>query len=166
MTTYTAGSITVAKNSLKVYGQNTNWLAAEIKATDLFIIGGSVYEIAEVNSSNEITLFTKYTGDNIAGVGYTIIKVAEQVIAADLASMLYACVTEHNTLIRKYGEIIKDFRGVAEIIKKARLYIDDDGDLAQDDTEDQRHTGKDESVTDPEVATDSELDEMMNEILG
>ena len=166
MTTYTAGSITVAKNSLKVYGQNTNWLAGEIKATDLFIIGGSVYEIAEVNSSTEITLLTPYLGDNISGVGYVIIRVAMQVIAADLASMLYSCVTEHNALIRKYGEIIKDFKGVAEIIKKARLYIDDDGDLAQDDTEDQQHAGKDESVTDSEVATDSELEEMMNDILG
>ena len=167
MTTYTAGSITAAKNSLKVYGQNTNWLAGEIKSCDLFVIGGSVYEIAEVNTSTELTLVTPYTGENIAGVGYVIIRVAPHVIAADLAKMLYTCITEHNELINKYGQIINDFKNIAVMIKNSRVFIDSDGDMAQDDSDSQEHAGRDESIDDDDetVADDSEVDEMIHEIL-
>ena len=126
MNTYTAGTITVAKNTLKVYGQNTAWLVNDIKKGDLIVINSSVYEIEEVNTSTELTLANAYTGNNVSTAAYVIVRVAEQVLAADIASLLYQHVTNYETLIETLGDEI-------EVLSKARLYIDTDGDVAQSD---------------------------------
>ena len=126
MNTYTAGTITVAKNALKVYGQNTAWLVNDIKKGDLIVINSSVYEIEEVNTSTELTLANAYTGNNVSTAAYVIVRVAEQVLAADIASLLYQHVTNYETLIETLGDEI-------EVLSKARLYIDTDGDVAQSD---------------------------------
>ena len=156
MTTYSSGTVTIAKNALKVYGSNTNWLSSDIKATDLLVISGNVYEIAEVNSSTELTLTNPFTGNNLSSSVYVIVRVSPQVIAADLAALLYSFMKEHN-------ELVKDVKGTIGVIKGSRLYIDTEGDLAQDDSEDQSHTGKDESDN---AANDDEVSEMLDNILG
>ena len=71
-TLYNTGHITVNKNATKVYGSDTAWLAGGVKAKDLIFLGGTPYEIAEVNSSTEITLTYQYTGENIASGDYVI----------------------------------------------------------------------------------------------
>lgn len=177
---YAAGVVAVSKGALKVYGSNTEWLANDIKPGDLIMINGNIYEISEVNSSTELTLTRSFKTDSDAAIEYVIIRSNQQVIASDLVAMLYKCINEHNTLITGYGKAIEQFVKYACIIKRMGFYINENGDLAQDETPDQIHAGHDYSNTDSssastpisssseneEMATDEELHEALADALG
>ena len=165
MKTYGAGSITVSKNALKVYGQNTEWLKNDINPEDLLVIDGNIYEIAEVNSSTELTLATAFNQESVSARAYIIIRVAQQVLAADLAQQLFHCITEHNALILTHDAIIKEFRELATMIKKTGIYIDEAGNICQDETPDQSLAGHDFS-SNSDTASNDEVQEMLNNVLS
>ena len=132
-TLYKNGLVNIAKNSTKVYGVDTAWLINKVKEADLILLNGEIYEIQEVNASNEITLTTVYTGENIESGEYTVIKISEQVLAADLAEKIQELVDNYNSRETAIVKLLAEHAKYIAVIKKARLFIDSDGNLAQTD---------------------------------
>ena len=118
---YTAGTITGSKNAYKVYGQNTAWLANDVKAKDLLVINGTVHEISSVDSATELTVANAITAAFTTSA-YVIVRVSEQVLAPDLAKLLYELLSKYDT----------DIAAAVKVIQDAKLYTDTDGDLAQE----------------------------------
>ena len=133
MTLYEAGQVTIVNGSPRVQGKNTEWLANNIKAHDIFFINSKLYEIEAVNSSTEIILAKGYAGSSVENESYSIIRVAQQVIAADLALEIQKLVENYNAREAELAAKIAEHEAAAQFIKKARLYIDSDGNMAQSD---------------------------------
>lgn len=132
-TLYKTGRVTIANGSTKVYGVDTAWLINEVKATDLIVLNGQVHEIQEVTTSSEITLTDTYIGDKIESGEYTIIRIAAQVLAADLAEKIQQLVDNYNSRETHIAKILAEHDKYVQILKKLRIYIDSDGNLAQSD---------------------------------
>ena len=161
-TLFRGGHINVAKNSNKVYGVDTSWIVNEVKENDLIVLNGQVYEIQEVNTSSEITLTSIYTGDGIEAGDYTIIRIAGQVLAADLAEKIQQLVENYNNREITIAKILAEHDKYVEVIKRARLFIDSDGDLAQSD-EINSGTAIIDGVEYP-LATSENVSELLNEL--
>ena len=133
MTLYRTGRVTVLRNTQKVTGISTAWLLGDIRSSDIFILNGAVHEISEVKSSTELTLVEPYIGADVENVEYIIVKVAQQVLAADLAEKIQQLVDNYNSRETHIAKILAEHDKYVQILKKLRIYIDSDGNLAQSD---------------------------------
>ena len=130
---YEAGTVTITGGSTRVIGQNTAWLKDDIKPHDIFSFNGKFYEISEVTGNTELLLRKAYAGDSVEAAEYTIIRIAEQVIAADLAKQVQELCDKYNAREAEMAESIKECTKYVTVWKKTGLFVDADGDVAQDD---------------------------------
>ena len=158
---YSVGSVTVAKNSTTVNGKETNWLEGDIKPGDVFLLNNSFLEISQVKSSTEIILSRPYTGTAVEGAYYEIIQRAQQVLAVDIAYNLEKLINNWNSFVTTFKDKFIELKTAVQVIKKAGLYIDEGGDLAQDP----EHGGEDFGPDD-DTATDEEVNEAISNILN
>ena len=130
---YEAGTVTITGGSTRVIGQNTAWLKDDIKPHDIFSLNGKFYEILEVTGNAELLLRKAYAGESVEAAEYTIIRVAEQVIAADVAKQVQELCDKYNDREAEMAETIKECKKYIALWKKTGLFIDSDGDMAQDE---------------------------------
>ena len=159
---YDAGTVTISNGNTRAAGLYTNWLKDGIKQNDIFLIGGEVYEIASVTSNTELFLAKPYKGDTIQGAEYKIIQIAEQVIAADLAKKIQELIEKYNEREKAIVQTLVECQEYVAMWKKARLFIDSDGDLAQDDgTENPTVIIDGEAAT---LASPQDIQELLSEL--
>ncbi|MBR0093773.1 MAG: hypothetical protein IJP91_00680 [Synergistaceae bacterium] len=130
---YEAGTVTITSGNTRVVGQNTAWLKKDIKQHDIFSIGAKFYEISDVTSNTELILAKAYTGESVEAAEYTIIQIAEQVISADLAKQVQELVDKYNAREAEMAESIAECKEYTAMWKQTGLFIDSDGDIAQDE---------------------------------
>ena len=152
-TLYNAGHVTVTKNSTKVYGADTAWLLGGIRAKDLIFIGGELHEIAQVNSSTELTLNYSYTGENISSGNYTIIRIARQVLSVELAEEIQALIDAVKSKESNYAETAE----YANKFKKAGLKVDENHRIYQTKPEP-------DPIDDSDIATNDEIDSLIDDV--
>ena len=127
---YRTGRVTVLNGSTTVTGINTLWIKDGIKQGDIFILNGLICEIFDVISNTSLVLVDAYSGESTEQSSYKIIQRSKQVLQAEIAAKLEDVILDYNDLIRRYGSVVE----YIEILKKLNLYIDEDGDMAQDET--------------------------------
>ena len=152
-TLYNVGQITIAQNSTKVYGTDTAWLLGGVKVKDLIFLGGTPYEIAEVNNSTEITLTYSYNGDNITSGGYVIQKIARHILTVELSEEIQALIDAVNKRDAEMADAVE----YAESIKKAGIRVDANKNIYQTEPEA-------EPITDDDIATDDEIDSLIDNV--
>ena len=157
---YSVGNVTIINGSTTVSGQNTAWLEADIKQGDIFVINNKMYEISRVVSSTELILTKAFSDASVENVSYAIIQRAKQVLAVNIAYKLEKMVENWEKFVTDYNTQFIELRAIAKIIKKAGLCIDEDGDLAQDD----EHGGEDFSPDSTQIATQGEVNEMLDDV--
>ena len=131
---YGTGRVTVRKGSEKITGINTMWLRDGIKEGDVFVLGGQICEIADVTGNTDITLRKSYQGESFENVDYEIIPRAKAVLQAEIALALEEIVLNWNEREAKYKSAFEAIQAKMKVIDALGLYIDSDGDLAQDDS--------------------------------
>ncbi|MBR0204320.1 MAG: hypothetical protein IJQ56_08150 [Synergistaceae bacterium] len=162
-TWYKTGSVSIIQGSKKVTGIRTDWLLAEIKQGDILLINNKIYEIDKVAGSEVIWLVNEYEGETVASADYAIIPRARAVLMADLAVEIKKAVTYWNNHEKLLDEKIQDIEKEVKsqgIFGKMGIWVDDDGDLSQDDD----HIINPEDEPDPEIATDDDIDEMLDDV--
>lgn len=187
---YKTGLVSVIHGSKKVTGTNTDWLIAGIKEGDALIAGEKIYEIEKVSGSETISLVKAYTGDSTASLEYAIIPRAKAILLADLAIGIQDAVAYWNERDNNLGSRITSLENNAQamqallddlkeqisgggdtssgILGKMGFYIDNDGDLAQDEEHVVDPDNPNPSPENPEegVATEDEVNEMIDHIFG
>ena len=161
---YTGGGVTVQNGSTTVNGSETYWLEADIKQGDIFVLDNIICEISQVLSSTQLILAQPFTGQSKEAAAYAIIKRAPQVLAAYIAYKLGLMIDNWDNFITEYKQEFENLKSKVKILEKLGLYIDEDGDFAQD-TE---HSGEDLSpdISPDKIATDDDVDEVLDEIFG
>ena len=165
---YRTGLISVIQGSKKVTGTNTEWLTGGIKQGDALIINGQFNEIDKVTGSGVLTLVKEYTGETAASLEYAIIPRARAVLLAELAVDIKKAVTYWNNRDKLFEEKIKDLEKSAStqgVFGKLGIYIDDDGDLAQDD-EHIINPDDSDSEAEKDIATEDDVDEMLDDVFN
>ncbi len=161
-TWYKTGSVSIIQGSKKVTGIRTDWLLGGIKQGDILLVADKIYEIDKVAGSEVIWLVKEYEGETIASADYSIIPRAKAVLVAELAVQIKKVVTywnNHEKLIdEKITDIEKEVKAQG-IFGRLGVYIDEEGDLCQDDDhivqpEDEGYTASDD------------VEEMLDEVFG
>lgn len=164
LTWYKKGLVSIIQGSKKVTGTGTEWLTGGIKQGDVFLVEGQIYEIDKVAGSSTIHLVNAYSGETVASADYMIIPRAKAVILADLALDVRNAVTYWNKRDALFEERIGDIEKQLKkrtIADKLGLYVDEDGDLAQDD----EHIVPEDPDIDPDldIATDEQVQEAIDD---
>ena len=153
---YRAGRVSILNGSNEVTGVSTEWLKDGIKKGDVFILMGNICEIADVTGNTKLELKEAYSGESVENSTYKIIPLRKSTLTTELAEKIQALIDEWPL----YAEIADS----ALIAKKLGIYIDEDGDAAQDEAhggEDLRPTGDGNNT-----ASDSDFEEMLDSTLG
>lgn len=132
---YKNGLVSLRNGSHEVTGINTDWLKAGIKQGDVFLFDNTVYEIQDVTGSENLSLVSQYSGENQTEKNYAIIQRARAVLLSELALSLRQTLSNWNDREQSYQAQFKELKTKLQIIDTLGLYIDDDGDLAQNDTQ-------------------------------
>ena len=156
---YTAGRIRVAKNSTKVYGTDTEWLINDIKANDLILINLELHEILSVTSSVELVLSEAYTGESLENANYLIIHISAQVFAAKVAKQIQEIIDKYSSRETEIVTKLKEYDPYIKIVKLFGLYLDEDGDWAQDPEK-----GGSVLPDDFPVASSEDIQELLDEL--
>ena len=152
---YEAGTVTIASGSTRVIGKNTAWLKKDVKQYDIIILGGKIYEIADVVANTELTLAKAYTGESVENSEYVIIRIVPQVIAADLAKQLQDFIDAYKTREDEYDEMAK----YAEKFKKAGLDVDENHKIFQTEPEP-------DPIDDSDIASDDEIQALIDDVMN
>ena len=126
---YRTGRVTVINGSTQVNGTGTLWIKDGIKQGDIFILNGIICEIYDVTSNTTLILVDAYSGESTELSSYKIIPRSKQVLQAEIAAAIQESVRKHNALINEYSDAVS----YISILQKMGLYIDEDGDFAQDE---------------------------------
>lgn len=153
------GLVAVRHGDKEVIGTDTDWLKAGIKKGDVFVINNVPYEIDEVIGSTSLSLVKEYAGESAGGKDYAIITRAKAVLLANLALDLKQTVKNWNERELSYQEQFKELEKRTQVIDSLGLYIDDDGDLSQDD---KQRVSVLANINLP-IATTAETQEMLDE---
>lgn len=149
---YRDGSASAVKGSKIITGSGTYWESAGINPGDLitFDNGFSFTEIAEVNSDTSITLATDYSGSSITGAAYAIVRNFTATMPAKIAAQVTEVI----------GDFKKKFDAATGTVK---------GKSAYEVAKDNGFVGTEAQWLETlkvALATDSEMDEVMNDIFG
>lgn len=159
---YKTGKVTVRRGDREIIGTETDWLQGGIKKGDVFIVDNVPYEIEEVIGGTSLSLAKEYSGESAGGKDYAIIPRAKAVLLSELVLNLAQTVKNWNTREASYQEQFKELEKRTQVIDALGLYVDDDGDLSQDDK--QRVSLY--SVLSSPVASRSDTQEMLDEVFS
>ena len=153
---YRTGRVSILNGATEVTGVSTEWLKEGIKKGDVFILMGNICEISDVTGNTKLELKEAYSGESVENSTYKIIPRRKSTLTTELAEKIQALIDEWPL----YAEIADS----ALIAKKLGIYIDEDGDAAQD----YAHGGEDlrPSADDDDTATDEEVNEAISNILN
>ena len=131
---YKQGTVIVRNGDVEVIGAGTEWLKDNIKQGDIFLVGNSIYEIAEVIGNTSLKLTKPYEGLSNGSTEYAIITRAGEVLQAEIALKIQQAVTLWNEREATYEAKFRELEELTEPLKGLGLYRDEDGDLAQDES--------------------------------
>ena len=152
---YRTGRVSILNGATEVTGVSTEWLKDGIKKGDVFILMGNICEISDVTGNTKLELKEAYSGESVENSTYKIIPLRKSTLTTELAEKIQALIDEWPL----YAEIADS----ALIAKKLGIYIDEDGDAAQD----YAHGGEDLRPYDgSNTASDSDFGEMMEDVFG
>ena len=157
---YKNGLVSVRNGSSEVTGINTDWLKAGIKQGDVFLIDNIPYEIHEVTGNEVLSLVRQYSGTNQTEKTYAVIPRARAVLLSELALSLRQTLYNWNEREQYYQAQFKELKTKAQIVDSLGLYIDSDGDLAQNDSKD---------IVLPDdipVASENDMQELLDEVFS
>ena len=159
---YKTGKATVRHGDREIIGTETDWLKGGIKKGDVFILDNVPYEIDEVIGSTSLSLVKEFAGESAGGKDYAIIPRAKAVLLSELALNLAQTVKNWNTREATYQEQFKNLERRTQVIETLGLYVDDDGDLSQGESQ---RTSLLSFLSAP-VASSAETQEMLDEVFS